>query len=165
MYASSLWGIEPDIITLAKALTGGYASMGATLVSEAVFKKSKGGIPDYSTFGWMPQDLAPAKKNIEIVMRDNLKDKARETGAYILEQLKPLEKLKKVKEVRGIGMMFAIEFTLPIAYPMSYKCYYEGILVAPANKYIMFFSPPLVMSKELADKGVAMLKKVCGLKE
>ena len=59
-YASEHWGLEPDIICLGKSFTGGYASMGATLVTERVFKASRG-IPDYSTAG-CPRTSPPPKR-------------------------------------------------------------------------------------------------------
>ena len=163
MYASSLWNLTPDIICLGKSLRGGYATMGATLVTEHVFKKSHG-IPSYSTFGWLQQDLAATRKNVEIILRDKLDKNAAEIGAFILAELKPLEKLVKVKEVRGMGMVFAIEFCLPIAPLIALKCYRAGLLVAFADSKNLFFSPPLILNKRLAQEGVAVLKRVCGLR-
>ena len=164
MFASELWELSPDIIAIGKSFTGGYATMGATLVTESVFKKSRG-IPDYSTFGWLPQDLAATEKNMEMIVRDRLHENARDVGAYLLRKLKPLEKLLKIKEVRGAGMVFGIEFRLPVAPLMAFACYRKKLLVAFANSHTLFFSPPLVLTKELAERGADILKSVCGLRE
>lgn len=163
MFASTLWNLSPDIVCLGKSLTGGYATMGATLVTERVFKKSRG-IPAYSTFGWLQQDLAATRKNVEIILRDKLDQNATEVGAYLLELLKPLESLKKIREVRGVGMVFGIEFHLPIAPLIALKAYRHGLLVAFADAHNLFFSPPLVLNKKLAKQGANILQRVCGAK-
>lgn len=161
MYASALQRITPDIICLGKSLTGGYATMGATLATAAVYKKAKG-IPSYSTFGWLAQDCAATAKNVELIIRDRLDENAAEVGAFLLDQLKPLEKLYKVKAVRGIGMVFAIEFVLPIALLMAALCLRRGLTVAYADKRTLFFSPPLSLTRDEAIEGAAILARVCG---
>lgn len=161
LFASELWNLKPDILCLAKAFTGGYASMGATLVTECIYKGSRG-IPDYSTFGWLPQDLAATEMNVEIIMRDRLTDNARDIGAYLLKELQPLAALRKVKEVRGIGLLFGIEFHLPIAPAIALACYRHGLLVTVSDARTLFFSPPLVLSKKLAKQGADILKRACG---
>ena len=163
LFASELWGLEPDIICLAKALTGGYATMGATLVTEHVFKRSRG-ISDYSTFGWLQQDLAAAQKNVEIISRDRLWENAETVGAYLLEEIMPIEKMFTVKQVRGQGLVFAIEFHLPIAALIAYSCYRKGLLVTVADANTLFFSPPLVLSKKQAKMGAEMLRRACGMR-
>ncbi len=163
MFASTLWNLSPDIVCLGKSFTGGYATMGATLITESVFKKSRG-IPAYSTFGWLQQDLAATRKNVEIILRDKLDQNAQNVGAYLLELLKPLTSLKKVREVRGIGMVFAIEFHLPIAPLIALKAYRNGLLVAFTDAHNLFFSPPLCLNKKLAREGANILKRVCGMK-
>lgn len=163
LYASELWDITPDIICLGKAFTGGYATMGATLTTEAVFKKSRG-IPDYSTFGWLEQDLAAATKNVEIILRDRLPENARLVGEQLLRELEPLRKLTKVKDVRGIGLVFGIEFRAPIAPVIALSCYRKGLLVAFATANTLFFSPPLVLDDALAKQGANIIKAACGLR-
>ena len=163
MFASTLWNLTPDIICLGKSLTGGYATMGATLITENIFKKSRG-IPAYSTFGWLQQDLAATRKNVEIILQDKLDKNASEVGSYLLDLLKPLESLKKVREVRGVGMVFAIEFTMPIAPLMALRCYRAGLLVAFTDAKTLFFSPPLILNKKLALEGANILKRVCGIR-
>lgn len=163
-YASEHWGLEPDIICLGKSFTGGYASMGATLVTEKVFKGSRG-IPDYSTFGWLSQDLAAAETNLELIDSLRLTENAASIGKYMLEELKPLEKLVKVKEVRGFGLVFGIEFRLPIAPVIAFSCYRKGLVTAFSSANTLFFSPPLVLDKKLAKQGVDIIKAACGMKK
>lgn len=163
LFASELWGLEPDAICLGKSFTGGYASMGATLVTERMFQKSRG-IPDYCTFGWLPQDLVAAEKNLDLLLSRELTQNAAEIGAYMLAELKPLEKLLKIKEVRGQGLTFGIQFALPIAPVVAIACYRKGLVTAFANSRTLFFSPPLCIDKKTAKKGVEILKGVCGMK-
>jgi acetylornithine/succinyldiaminopimelate/putrescine aminotransferase len=158
------WGLTPcgtDIHFMGKAFTGGYATMGATLVTEFVYRGSNS-IPDYSTFGWMPQDLAATEKNVEIIVRDRLPENAEAFGAMMLKELKPLEWLIKIKHVRGIDLLFGIEFHLPIAALIAFRCYRKGLLVTVADANTLFFSPPLVLNKRLAKQGVGILKEACG---
>lgn len=164
MFASELWNLQPDILCLGKAFTGGYATMGATMVTEKVYIKSFG-IPDYSTFGWMPQDLAAAQKNVDIIIKQNLVKNSKVVGEYLLTELKTLEVLRKVKEVRGLGMVFGIEFHLPIAPVIALACYKKGLLVAFADAHNLFFSPPLILDKKLAEQGADIIKKACGGKK
>lgn len=163
MFGSELWGIKPDIMCLGKAFTGGYAAMGATLVTEKVYANAEG-IPDYSTFGWMPQNLAATEKNVEIIVRDRLPENAQAVGEYMLQELKELEKLKKIKAVRGKGLVFGIEFRLPMAPLYAVAAYRRKLLVALADSRTLFISPSLIITKETAKQGTDILKKVCGLR-
>lgn len=163
MFASELWGLTPDVICLGKSFTGGYAAMGATLVTEDIFKKSRG-IPSYSTLGWALQDLAAAEKNLDLILSKNLRDNAADVGGYLLAELRPLEKLAKVKQVRGQGLVFGIEFRLPIAPLIALLCYRRGLVTAVSDARTLFFSPPLILDRRLAKKGADILKAVCGLK-
>jgi acetylornithine/succinyldiaminopimelate/putrescine aminotransferase len=163
MFASELWGLTPDVICLGKSFTGGYASMGATLVTEELFRKGRG-IPDYCTFGWLPQDLAAAEKNLDLIISKKLDENAADVGAFLLTELKPLERLAKVKQVRGQGLVFGIEFTLPIAPLIALACYRRGLVTALADARTLFFAPPLILDRRLAKQGAAILRAACGLK-
>lgn len=163
LFASELWGLTPDVICLGKSFTGGYASMGATLVTEYVFRKSRG-IPDYCTFGWLPQDLAAAEQNLDLIISRKLAANAADVGAFLLAELKPLEKLAKVKQVRGQGLVFGIEFRLPIAPLIAVACYRRGLITAFTDVRTLFFSPPLVLDRHLAKKGAVIIEAACGIK-
>ena len=162
-FASELWGLEPDIICLGKSFTGGYAAMGATLVTEAVFKASRT-IPDYSTFGWLPQDLAAVRTNLSLIVSRKLPENAAGVGAYLLNELKALESLPAVKEVRGMGLVFGIEFRKAEAMAVARKCYERGLIVALADERTLFFGPPLVLDRDLAKQGADIIKTACGWK-
>lgn len=161
LFGSELWNIEPDILTLGKSFTGGYATMAATMVTESVFQKARG-ISSHPTFGWAFQDLAAVEKNVEIIVRDNLAGNAATVGAYLLDLLKPLESLKKVKEVRGVGMVLAIEFRLPIAPLIAAKCYRNGLVTEFTDARTLFLSPMLNLTRKDAKTGANIIKQACG---
>lgn len=159
LFASELWNLTPDIICLGKGLTGGYATLGATLVTEEIYKLSNT-FPSYSTFGWNLFDLAAAQKNVEIIIKEKLSKQAQSVGAYLFKKLKTLEVLPKVKEVRGIGMIFGIELKNSDVDVIAAQCLKEGLIIETARGKTLFISPPLVLTKKLADKGVKILAKI-----
>jgi acetylornithine/succinyldiaminopimelate/putrescine aminotransferase len=159
LFTSELWNLEPDILCLGKALTGGYDGAGATLTTEKVFKKSRG-IPSYSTFGWVPNATAAMLTNIKIILKEKLWENAKEVGGYMLENLKDLESYPKVREVRGIGLLFGIELKEPNVRKVLTQCGLRGLLAAETDDKTLFISPPLILDKKLADEGIKILKKV-----
>lgn len=164
MFASELWGIEPDILCLGKSFTGGYATMAATMVTESVFRKSRG-IPYHATFGWAFQDLAAVEKNVDLIVRDRLHENAEKVGAYLLGEIKGLEGAKDargVREVRGVGMVLAIEFKLPIAPLIAVKCYRRGLVVEFTDARTLFLSPMLNLTRKEAKIGANIMKQACG---
>jgi len=167
LFASELWGIKPDILCLGKGLTGGYSTMGATLVTEEINNRARN-IPQYSTFGWAPFDLAAAKANVELLLKEKLWENAATIGDYILTQLQSLNDLPYVGEVRGIGMLLGIEIvkdkkSLEPDWSRAQKiqdaCAEHGLLIETAG-HILFMSPPLILTKKIADEGLAILKKI-----
>jgi len=169
LFASELWGVEPDIVCLGKGLTGGYATLGATLVTEDIFVKSRG-IPAYSTFGWAPLDLAAAMANTEIILREKLWNNAQSVGDYLLKKLKVLETRSYVGEARGIGLLIGIEIVsdkisrtpdFARAVRMQNACAEAGLLIETAGN-ALFITPPLILSAELADQGAKILLAALG---
>lgn len=107
-------GVQPDIVTMAKGLTAGYLPLGATSVRSEIYDKFKGEgekthFRHISTYGGHPASCAVALKAIEIVERENLTARVAERGEKILAELKELESLDIVGEVRGKGFLFGIE--------------------------------------------------------
>lgn len=167
LFASDLWNIKPDILCLGKGLTGGYGTMGAALITEEIFKRSFG-IPAYSTFGWLPTDLAATRENVKIIIREKLWENAERMGKYLLENLKPLEEKSFVGEVRGMGLVLGIEIVKDKksknpdwrkAQVLQDRCAERGLLVETAW-HTLFITPPLILTKEIADQGIEILKSV-----
>jgi ornithine--oxo-acid transaminase len=112
------WGLEPDLICLAKALSGGLIPIGAVLASRAVFEKvfdrMERAVRHGSTFGGNDLAAAAALATLGVLEREDLVAHADRMGALLLELTLPLiERFEVVRDVRGLGLMWAIEFGPP----------------------------------------------------
>jgi ornithine--oxo-acid transaminase len=112
------WGLEPDIICLAKALSGGLVPIGAVLVSRAAFDRVFDGmeraVRHGSTFGGNDLAAAAALATLRVLEQEGLVARAERLGQLLLELTMPLvERYEVVREVRGLGLMWAIEFGPP----------------------------------------------------
>jgi ornithine--oxo-acid transaminase len=112
------WDLEPDIVCLAKALSGGLVPIGAVLVSraafEGVFDGMERAVRHGSTFGGNDLAAAAALATLRVLDRQDLVGRAERMGNLLLELTRPLqERFEVVKEVRGLGLMWAIEFGPP----------------------------------------------------
>ena len=112
------WALEPDLICLAKALSGGFVPTGAVLVSRAAFDKVFDGmeraVRHGSTFGGNDLAAAAALATLRVLERDGVVEHAARMGALLLELTSPLvERHEIVRDVRGLGLMWAIELGAP----------------------------------------------------
>jgi|SRR5271166_2408573 len=112
------WGLQPDIICLAKALSAGLVPIGAVLVSRAAFEKVFDGMEHAvrhgSTFGGNDLAAAAALATLRVLEREDLVARAERLGRLLLELTAPLaERFEVVRDVRGLGLMWAIEFGPP----------------------------------------------------
>ena len=163
MFACEHWGLEPDLITVAKALSGGYVPVGALLlrssVHEAVFDTLEHATAHGSTFA--PNDLAMAAGLAtlhELRARDLAGQSAR-LGHYLLERTQPLvERFDVVKEVRGLGLMWAIEFGEPDAGSRAWR-FIDGRQPALFSQFVIgpLFREHHILS-QVAGHGINVLK-------
>jgi ornithine--oxo-acid transaminase len=112
------WELEPDIVCVAKALSGGLVPIGAVLVSRAAFDRVFDGmeraVRHGSTFGGNDLAAAAALATLRVLDREGLVARAEAMGGLLLELTEPLvERFEVVREVRGLGLMWAIEFGPP----------------------------------------------------
>jgi ornithine--oxo-acid transaminase len=112
------WGLQPDIICMAKALSGGLVPIGAVLVSRDAFTRVFDGmeraVRHGSTFGGNDLAAAAALGTLRILEREQLIERARAMGDLLLELTRPLVgRFEVVRDVRGLGLMWAIEFGPP----------------------------------------------------
>ncbi len=112
------WQLEPDMVCVAKALSGGYVPIGAVLVSrpvfDAVFDGMERAVRHGSTFGGNDLAAAAALATLRVMEADQLVARAERLGEMLLELTRPLaEEFEVVREVRGLGLMWAIEFGPP----------------------------------------------------
>jgi adenosylmethionine-8-amino-7-oxononanoate aminotransferase len=115
MFACEHWGVQGDIMTVAKGLTSGYAPMGATIVSEKIaqrFEAAQGresGLNHVISFGGHAASAAAALRNIEILEGEGLVENAAKMGQYLFDGLEGLRKYPIVGDIRGKGLLAAIE--------------------------------------------------------
>jgi ornithine--oxo-acid transaminase len=112
------WGVEPDMVCLAKALSGGFAPVGAVAcrkrVFDAVYDRMDRAVVHGSTFSKNNLAMAAALATLEVIDSEKLVENAATLGAAIVEDLRPLvDRFEFLKEVRGKGMMIALEFGRP----------------------------------------------------
>jgi ornithine--oxo-acid transaminase len=112
------WQLEPDIVCLSKALSGGLVPIGAVLVSraafESVFDDMERSVRHGSTFGGNDLAAAAALATLNVIDREGLTARAERLGSLLLELTRPLvERYEVVRDVRGLGLMWAIEFGPP----------------------------------------------------
>jgi ornithine--oxo-acid transaminase len=115
LFAFEHWGLEPDLVPVAKSLSGGYVPVGALLMSravhEAVYDSMSNALSHGSTFA--PNELAMVAglATLEELDREQLVERSARLGDRLLELTRPLvEEFDVVREVRGLGLMWAIEF-------------------------------------------------------
>ena len=126
MFALDHWGLEPDLVTVAKALSGGYVPVGALLMSnsvyEAVFDSLEHSVSHGSTFA--PNDLAMAAglATLQELDDERLPEHAARLGNLLLERTRPLvERYEVVRSVRGLGLLWAMEFQEPSGGSRSWR--------------------------------------------
>jgi ornithine--oxo-acid transaminase len=112
------WGLEPDMVCVAKALSGGLVPIGGVLVSRAAFEQVFDGmeraVRHGSTFGGNDLAAAAGLATLRVLDQEGLVERAQRMGALLLELTRPLvERHAIVRDVRGLGLMWAIEFGPP----------------------------------------------------
>jgi ornithine--oxo-acid transaminase len=118
LLAGEHWGLQPDMVCLAKVLSGGFVPAGAVLVSrrviDSVFDSMERGVRHGSTFGGNDLAAAAGLATLRVLEREGLVEQARRHGELLLELTRPLaERHEIVREVRGLGLMWAIELGPP----------------------------------------------------
>jgi len=154
-------GIEADLTLIGKALSGGFYPVSAVLSNKEVLEILKPG-QHGSTFGGNPLACSIARVALEVLVEEGMIKNSAEMGAYFLQELKNIEN-ENIKEIRGRGLMIAIEFyegTEGGARGVAEKLKDLGILCKETHTNIIRFAPPLVIKKEEADWAVERIKKV-----
>jgi len=158
LFAYEHENIKPDMVTVGKALSGGFYPVSAVLSSReilGVFKPGEHG----STFGGSPLAAAVGMAALDVIVEENLVERSKELGEYFLNKLKTLDS-PVIKEVRGLGLFLAIELNEK-ARPYCEKLFKEyGILVKETHERIIRVAPPLIITKDEIDFAFDRIKKV-----
>ena len=160
LFAYQHWGVEPDIMTLAKALAGGIP-MGAMLAREQVAASFIPGT-HASTFGGTPFVSAVAHAVVSTIIEEDLVGNAARLGKYLLDGLASLkEKHPTITQVRGKGLILGMEVSVP-ARTIVAGCMERGLLVLTAGDNVVRFVPPLIVSEGDVDRALGILGDVLG---
>jgi adenosylmethionine-8-amino-7-oxononanoate aminotransferase len=173
MCGARAWGVAPDIMAMAKGINSGYVPLGATLINERVAGAFyRPDVPAALMHGYTYSGhalaCAAANANLAIVEAERLPERALEVGGYLNERLQEFMRHPNVGEVRGKGLMAAIELVVdratkePLAAPAPFvqalvaAARREGAIVrVQGNRLIL--SPPLVFTREHVDETVRIL--------
>ena len=157
LFAYEQYGIEPDIMTLAKGLGSGVP-IGAILAKEkaSVFVPGEHG----STFGGNPLACTAGYATLRFVIDNDVAGKTKEMGQYLATKLKSLkQKFQFITDVRGRGLLLAIEFSSDIAQPLLMACLDSGLLVNRVKPNALRLIPPLIIGRDEVDEATGILDK------
>ena len=158
MFGYQQFGIEPDIITLAKGLGGGIP-IGAFMAKEkcSVFTMGDHG----STYGSNPLMCATALAVMEYVISNDVPGKAQKAGLYLIDGLNKLKsKYSFITDVRGRGLLAAIEFKSDMSQSIMAACVKNGMMVNNVKPNAVRVMPPLTISNKEIDEALGIFDKV-----
>lgn len=153
------YDIKPDIMTLAKTLGGGFP-IGSCLATNSVAEVFEPG-SHASTFGGNPLACTAALTTIDIIEKNDLINNSMNMGAYMKESLIKLQKSRNdIKDVRGLGLMIALEFNRDDIQDVVVKCMNQGLIVNGIGTNIIRFVPPLIVNQNDIDNAINILANV-----
>ena len=158
LFGYELYGVEPDVMTLAKGLGSGVP-IGAIMAKDSanVFAPGEHG----STFGGNPLVCAAAYATLKYIIENKVADNARKIGQYFAGRLEELkDKYTFVTDVRGRGLLLAIEFDREIAADVLGTCLENGLLVNRLKPSALRFMPPLIIGHGEVDEAINILDRV-----
>jgi acetylornithine/LysW-gamma-L-lysine aminotransferase len=157
-------GLQPDILCLAKGLGSGFP-MGALAYTGQVQDKLYPGAHG-STFGGNPLAAAAGLAAIQTYQDEGMIDRAARMGAYLLAELRAaLDGVALVREIRGLGLMVAVELRQKAGPYLKNLMEEHGVIALPAGPNVIRFLPPLVVSKDEIDLAVRALAETVGQRE
>lgn len=157
-------GVQPDILLLGKALSGGFMPVSAILASNEVMLTLKPG-EHGSTFGGNPLACALSGTALSIIDDEHLVENAAARGIQLLGFLKSLaEKTSLIREVRGKGLLCAIEINTdeesPLAYEICLQLMQQGLLMKPTHGNKIRLAPPLTITQDQMAEACKRIEKV-----
>lgn len=166
MFAFENWGLAPDIITVAKAITSGAVPMAGAVLRKPLAKAIAG--PGFSsTFGWTPLACAAANATLDIIAEEGLVERARLLGIRAMKLLQPLaDQCPHVAAIRGVGLEIGIELVdaenKPIARsqlePLLQQLMARGVFAEPSSyTSTLLLMPPLVITESQLDQALTIV--------
>jgi L-2,4-diaminobutyrate transaminase len=178
-FGTELYGMKPDLITVAKGLTSAYAPLSAVIIGDRVatvlsqHSDEVGAFSHGYTYSGHPISVAAANANLDILEREKIGAHVAANGIYLKESLaEAMKDVRIVGEVRGVGMMAAIEFVadpatktrfeagFKVGARMSAACLKNGLIArAMPHGDILGFAPPLITTREDIEEIAAIVRK------
>ena len=174
-FALEHWGVQPDIMAIAKAVTSAYVPLSAFIMSREIHETmTSAPLPERFMHGYTnsghPTACAVALANLDIIEREGLVENARRMGERLLSGLRSLEEMEIVGEVRGLGLIAAVELTANKETHRSFEPSLgvggrvlrearERGLVARAKGDSFLMAPPLVVTADQVDRMVEILRE------
>jgi 4-aminobutyrate aminotransferase len=163
MFAVEHWGVEPDIICLAKALASGMP-LSAVIARDEVMSWPPGS--HGSTYGGNPVCCAAAQATLDVIEEERLMENAARVGARLMGHLRDLAaESRLIGDVRGLGLMIGVELVRDKVTKAKAKketdevvraCFERGLMVLPCGSNSIRFSPPLTITETEADTAFAV---------
>ncbi|CAB1082047.1 N-acetylornithine aminotransferase (EC [Olavius algarvensis Delta 1 endosymbiont] len=160
LFAYQNFGVEPDIMTLAKALANGLP-IGAMLAKEHVADAFGPGA-HATTFGGTPLVTAAALKVCQMLVEGKVVEQGREAGEYFREKLRQLkQRHTAIVDIRGLGLLLGIKLDFNAEYMVG-RCMEQGFLINCIQENILRFVPPLIIEKAQIDALIDCLDGLLG---
>ncbi len=165
MFAMEHFGVEPDIVTVAKGIASGLP-LGAMIARKRLMTWPPGA--HASTFGGNPVACAAALATIRL-LEEGLVENAARVGAYMLQRLREMqERHPSMGDVRGLGLMIGVELVRDrqtkaraanLRDWVVQRAFEKGLLLLGAGVNVVRFMPPLIITEEIADEGLAIFEE------
>jgi adenosylmethionine-8-amino-7-oxononanoate aminotransferase len=169
------WGVRPDVVTFAKGVTSAYLPLGGMMVSEPIARAIREAPPaerwmHSSTYAGHPVCCAVALRTLDVIEREGLVGRAARMGRHLLARLEPLRRIPAVGEVRGLGLMAAVELVADrrtrtpfdparqIGTRITRRAQAAGLLLRNRGD-VLTLAPPLVVSEGELDELAAILRQ------
>jgi acetylornithine/N-succinyldiaminopimelate aminotransferase len=163
LFGYQVFGVEPDVLTLAKGIASGVA-IGVIMAKEkaSVFAYGEHG----TTFGGNPLACAAGYAVTKYIIDQRVPENSALMGKYLIGKLRELQsKYSFIKDVRGIGLLIAVEFDCDIAEAVMYDCLEKGLVINFLKANLLRVIPPLIVSKAEIDEAIGILDAVLASSE
>ena len=158
LFGYEVFGIEPDVMTLAKGIASGVA-IGVLMAKEraSVFAPGEHG----TTFGGNPLACAAGYAVSKYIIENKIPENAHRMGNYLIGKLNALKvKYLFIKDVRGCGLLIAVEFDRDIAEAIMLSCLEKGLVINFLKPNLLRLIPPLIITQAEIDEGIGILDSV-----
>ena len=154
LFGYETFGVEPDIITMAKALGGGFP-IGCMATKDHIAESLTPG-SHASTFGGNPLACSAALASLNAIVDEKLSENAHKMGAYLVDKLSSI-KSDIIKDIRGRGLIVGVELNIEGKDLVS-RCAKSGLILNCIGTSVIRFVPPLIVNKEHVDEAVSIFK-------